>query len=108
MKKTEKSEVLMVRARRLKCNTSSHQAVTSPCICPPGNPTLGTGDTNGDTLLCLYNFVWRQMKEHVRIQNINFANSSRKLMLVPTDGDFSCIEPAYIVTPKVTLTLQWL
>ena len=57
MKKTEKSEVLIIRARRLKCNTSSHQAVTSPCICPPGNPTLGTGDTNGDTLLCLYNFV---------------------------------------------------
>ena len=78
MKKTEKSEVLIIRARRLKCNTSSHQAVTSPCICPPGNPTLGTGDTNGDTLLCLYDFVWRHMKEHVIIQNINFVKQLKE------------------------------
>merc|ERR1712008_234132 len=50
MKKTEKLEVWIARARKWKCSTSCLQAVTSPCICPPGNLTLGTGDTSGDCI----------------------------------------------------------
>merc|ERR1712032_869415 len=52
MEKTQMSEVVIIMVRRMKvnCSTSSRQAVISPCSCPHGNPTLGTGGKSGDTL----------------------------------------------------------